>query len=205
MMLDNVLVLAPHQDDEVLGCGGTLLRCGYVHIHYFNYEHPNVDRMEYLTEARKVHDVLGAETSYNDFDATNTMHLHPIAGYITSIEDLINEIKPNTVFIPAYSRNQDHRVVYDAAITALRFHDTNWFVPNVLVYEQNEYMNNQFVPNVYFEIDISRKLQLWSLYKSQQRGHRRHEHITALATLRGMEMNKPYAEAFMAVRTCPNI
>lgn len=199
-MLDNVLVLSPHQDDECLGVGGTMFYCKKLHIHYFNYHHPNVDSLKYLSEAREVHRVLNCTTSYSDFDATNTMHLHPIAVYITQIEELVNSIKPDTIFVPAQSRNQDHRVVYESAITATRFHDTNWFVPNVLVYEQNEYMNNLFTPNYYVSIDIEKKLELFYLYKSQQRGHRKPEHIKALATLRGMEINGDYAEAFMAVR-----
>lgn len=213
-MLDNVLVLSPHMDDECLGVGGTLFHCNNIHIHYFNNYHPTVPQEKYAGEAQAVAKELHCSVSYTNFTAdiissanmtittpsVNRMHMNPIMWYISEIEELVNKQKPDTIFIPARSRNQDHRVVYDAAITACRFHDTNYLVPNVLIYEQNEYMPHDFVPNFFVPIDIDKKLELFSLYQSQQRGHRKPEHIKALATLRGMEINEPYAEAFMVVR-----
>lgn len=207
-MFDNVLVLSPHMDDEVLGCGGTLLQCKEVHIFYFNKTHPLVSDTQYMGENMNVRHVLNCSVSFSRSDyvvlaagtvpAVNKMHMNAISWYISEIEALINKHKPDTIFIPCRSRNQDHRVVYDAAITACRFHDTNWLVPNVLLYEQNEYMNIE--PNLFVEIDLGKKLELFDLYESQQRGHRKESHIAALAMLRGMEINVPHAEAFQIVR-----
>lgn len=199
-MLNNVLVLSPHRDDECLGVGGTLFLCKNIHIHYFNDIHPNVPVQIYDQEAQEVQNKLGCSVSYSDQRAVNKLHLFPIDGYIAEIEKLLNTLRPTTIFIPCSSRNQDHRVVYEAAITATRFHDTNYLVPNVLIYEQTEYVTPEFLPTFFVSIDIDKKLELFNIYRSQQRGHRTPEHIKALATLRGMEINKPYAEAFQVRR-----
>jgi len=62
-----------------------------------------------------------------------------------------------------------------------------------------------FVPNVFVDISaqLERKLEAMSLFASQQRDFP-HERslaaIRALATLRGLTVHRPAAEAFMLVR-----
>ena len=66
---------------------------------------------------------------------------------------LINEIKPDEVYIPHPSYNQDHRVAYESTLTALRPHDLNHFVKRIFVYEQPHMLfwdDEDFQPN-YFE------------------------------------------------------
>ena len=58
MFLDNVLVLVPHQDDECLGLGGTLMQSGKIWLHYFNDIHPNVPVKQYDQEAKAVQKTL---------------------------------------------------------------------------------------------------------------------------------------------------
>lgn len=199
-MLDNVLVLSPHRDDEVLGVGGTLLKCKKIHIHYFNNFHPTVSQDVYDAEAEQVKNLYNATTSYSSFMEVNRLHTQPLINYIKEIEWIIDKHKPTTVFVPMRSRNQDHQVVYDAAMVATRFHDKNWFVPNIFIYEQSEYTDHTFIPQLYVPIDVLRKFEVFKLYDSQQRGHRTEAHIAALAILRGMEVNTHFAEAFMVKR-----
>ena len=199
--LENVLFLSPHRDDEVLASGGIFDRCGSLTISYFNNIHPNVSVDVYDKEAELVAKELGCNTEYSKYCCVNHLSDFPLALFISEIEEWINLYKPTLVLIPARSRNQDHQTVYDAAIVAVRPHDTNWFVPNVWVYEQHEYMTQDFVPNIYAPIDIDRKLHIFDIYQSQQRGHRRPEDIKALAKLRGMQYNCEYAEAYMSLRT----
>lgn len=210
-MLNNVLVLSPHRDDECLGLGGTLPQCEKLHIHYFNNHHPLVEDTTYEVEAQRVANMLGCTTSYSDYMQVNKLDQFPIAAYINEIETLINQHRPKTIFIPFPDYNQDHRVVYEAAITATRVHDQNWFVPNVLLYEQpcviqTTRIGQQFIPQVYIPIDLGYKLELYTLYRSQQRHHRNLSFIRALAEMRGMNIvGEMYAEAFMVVRLCQNI
>lgn len=201
-LFDNLLILSPHPDDEVLGCGGLLLsdHVKQAHVRYFNAIHPTVDFLTYMTEAENVQRFGTFERSFSPLVGVNRLDLYPIAEFIADIEQTINNLRPTTLLIPALSRNQDHRVIHHAALTAIRPHDTNWYVPNILIYEQAEYLDENFIPHLYVPIDIKEKLALFSLYQSQQRGHRTPEHLTYLAGLRGMQCNQPFAEAFQVIR-----
>jgi LmbE family N-acetylglucosaminyl deacetylase len=122
---------------------------------------------------------------------------------ITQIEDQINEHKPDRVFIPQYSYNQDHRAVYDAAMVALRHHDVNWFVKKVFIYEQPHTLSwpySDFKPNYFIGFNIAEKIRMYGLYKSQVRGHRSASFIEVMAQLRGEQAGVPYAEGFECIR-----
>jgi len=206
MFLDNILVLVPHQDDECLGLGGTLMQAGKIWLHYYNDIHPNVPIKQYDQEAKNVQKMLRSEVSYSDYRNVNHLAEFPLPAFIAEIEDLINDIEPDTIFIPNPSYNQDHRTVYDAAITAVRIHDINYVVPNVLLYEQPETHTpayKEFTPHMFVPIDIEEKLTLYGLYESQVRGHRSFEHVRALARVRGMQCGEDFAEAFQVIRMMP--
>lgn len=204
MGLGRILVLSPHRDDEVLGCGGTLLQHKKeLHIHYFNNRHPNVERAVYDEEAKKVAEKLNASTSYSKYMEVNALEIYCITDFITEIEELINSLKPKTVFVPCLDYNQDHRVIHNATLTALRTHDRNWRVRNIWLYEQPETHSpavTNFIPNVFIPIDITDKIELYSLYQSQIRAHRSTRHLWSLAEMRGMQCGEAYAEAFQVVR-----
>lgn len=204
MKLGRVLVLSPHRDDEILGCGGTLAQLTKpISILYFNDVHPAVEQAVYDKEAAAVAESLGATTFYSHYKWVNRLDHFSIKTFVEEIEQTVALTHPKTILIPAPDYNQDHRVVYQAALTAIRTHDKNWYVPNVLLYEQPETHtpnHTTFTPNLFMPIDIDAKLGLYSLYASQVRGHRSPDHIRALASFRGMYCNQPYAEAFQVVR-----
>lgn len=193
-------MLSPHRDDEVLGCGGMLGKADKSLIAYFNSQHPIADQERYNAEAHLIKVITGAEVFYCPYQAVNNLHDFPLTHFITFIEDLINAKRPTTIFIPDNSRNQDHQVIYQAAMVAIRPHDTNWFVPNVLIYEQHEYMTPTFIPQVFVPIDIEYKMKLFNTYQTQHRGHRKADHVKHLAGLRGSQCNAEFAEAFMVHR-----
>lgn len=203
-MFGKILVLSPHRDDEVLGMGGTLLQHGKkIHIFYFNKTHPNVDQYVYDIEAERVAKQLNASVSYSNFPRVNRLDTVPISEYITELEKLINKYKPKSIFIPCPDYNQDHRVVYNAAMTALRTHDKNWYVKNVYLYEQPETHTpayTTFTPHLFVPIDIDWKIDLYLMYASQVREHRSTWHLRMMAGMRGMQCNQEYAEAFQIIR-----
>lgn len=209
MKLGKILIIAPHPDDEVLGCGGIMAKyTNNISILYITGFHPGVDNKEYQKEKLSVLKRAKINRVYNStFELeTNKLDSIPISSIISRIESTINFDKPDTVFVCFPSYNQDHRVVYDATITATRPHDTNHFVKNILVYEQPETLHSQrigsevFKPQLFVPIDIEEKIELYSLYKTQIRGHRKPETLKGLAALRGSYINKDYAEAFSIVR-----
>ena len=125
-----------------------------------------------------------------------------------SFEEIINRDKPEEIYIPHPSYNQDHRVSYEAILTALRPHDKNFFVKKVLVYEQPHVflwdythdINNSFKPNYFTPISIKRKIEAYKLMETQVRSFRSPETLKSLAKLRGNQSNNKYAEAFQIIR-----
>lgn len=207
LTLGRCLFLVPHRDDEALGCGGLLTSswCDTKHLLYFNTVHPDVDTKIYDAEHARVIDYLQCDFSVSKHTGVNRLHLIPLTEHISEIETALNTIEPDTLFVPFPDYNQDHRHIYEAAITAARPHDINFFVKNVLLYEQpcsvqTARVNAMFVPQVFVPINVTKKIELYQLYTSQQRGHRTPAMLEHLAAVRGMQSDTEYAEAFMASR-----
>lgn len=200
MIIENkTLILSPHADDEVLGCFSFLSKNTYVL--YLGIENRTyVTRTERIIEVRNSAEKHGFSYDILDFSVNN----YQVSSLIPEMEHIVNSIKPQTVLIPQPSYNQDHRAAYDASITALRPHDQNWFVPNVLIYEQPDSIlwlhGGESEPNLYCEIDIEEKIAGYALYASQVRGHRSPSLIRAMAHLRGAQSGLPYAEGFTVKR-----
>tara|TARA_B100000287_G_scaffold51856_1_gene45802 strand:- start:3147 stop:3776 length:630 start_codon:yes stop_codon:yes gene_type:complete len=200
------MILSPHIDDEVLGCGGILdketfvIYCGMDESHIKgDWIKKRPKEEERLSELEDV--VSMTNHSYKILD--NKVNHYKLQNLITYFEKYINDIKPTEVYIPHPSYNQDHRVVYDAAITALRPHDINHFVKRIFIYEQPHMLfwdDKDFKPNYFVPIDIERKVKMYELMKTQVRKFRSTEHLRAISKLRGGQSNYEYAEAFKILR-----
>lgn len=199
----NTLIMSPHIDDEVLGCFSFLTADCFV-LHFGAEDRPYVSRLERIQELEQASALLGFQWQVLE---------HPVNRYqmqdlIDVMEQTINRLKPQTVLIPEASYNQDHRAVYDAALVATRPHDSNWFVPNVLIFEQADSVvwphSAPPEPTYFREIQIEQKLAAYALYASQVRGHRSPQTLQAQASLRGAQICKPYAEAFRVKRMVAN-
>ena len=207
MSTKKTLIIAPHIDDEVLGCFSSIsddcfiLYCGYDESH-IDYEwvksRPTTDvRLQELAN-------LSERFEFSYELLSNKVNHYEIQKLIPSIEKAINEIKPTELYIPVPSYNQDHRVVYEAALTALRPHDVNYFVPRVMVYEQIQDLWNHnyhdFKPNYFKKLDIDKKLEAYQILKTQVRAFRSPKMITDLASVRGIQANTDFAEGFEILR-----
>jgi len=151
-------------------------------------------------EIKAVSNFLGFKYECNN----NTLVNHyKETEFIDIFTDLFNKLKPERVFIPFPSYNQDHRTIYNAARIALRPHDKNFFVKRVLVYEQpHSYIweHKPFKANYFIPINIESKIKAYSLHKSQVRGMRSEELLRAMAKVRGAQANCENAEAFLIER-----
>ena len=124
---------------------------------------------------------------------------------IGEFEKVINDYKPDEIYLPHPSYNQDHVEVYESSMVALRPHDLNYFVKKVFVYEQPHMLfwdNNgvDFKPNYFVPIDIEKKIRVYTLMESQVRSFRSPDHIKAIGKLRGGQSDCDYAEAFKILR-----
>lgn len=221
-MKKNILVIAPHADDEILGLGGTIAKnvkkknnVTVAILCNANIGAPEIYSDKKIrkirNEALKSHNYLGVkETIFADFPALtlNTYPLYKIAKYLN---DLFIKIKPQYLYIPfPNDLHDDHQIIYKSCLVAAR-PSKKININNILIYEvlsETNYTPNTkkiFTPNYYEDITstISIKLKAMSFYKSQifKYPHSRSlKMIKYLANFRGAAVNKMFAEAFMVER-----
>lgn len=204
------LIISPHVDDEILGCGGIIDK--NTNIVYCGADESSITS-SWVKERPDLEgriSELKAAQEYLKFTYTilnNPVNNYKVQDLINPLESIINIQKPDILFIPNLSYNQDHKVVYDAAMVATRPHDINFFVKKIVVYEQPQVFlwNNtsrKFNPNYFVSIDIEQKIKAYELMKSQVRSFRSSETLKSLAHLRGKQSNNKYAEAFEIIRWC---
>lgn len=216
----NVLVIAPHDDDEVLGVGGTIAK------HVSRGDHVYVcivtsgtaplftqEDMEVLArETSRVHSFLGIEHTY--FLGFPAAMLEDVPRYQLNqhLMDVVFETKPDVVYLPHFGDMQkDHTLTAEAAMVGLRpkydhvvkeiyayetLSETEWNIPH---------SKNVFIPNVYSDISdfLEVKLKALSMYTTQVApfpNPRSLEAVESLAKLRGSTINRKAAEAFYLIR-----
>lgn len=218
---DRVLVIAPHPDDEVFGCGGFMHRLAgegaNVQIVVMSRGKPGryaEDAVQNVRqEARSAHELLGiGEPVFLDFFAPE-LDLYSVSELAGSIAKLIREFKPVQMFIPHRGDiHHDHRAVYNAALVAARpvqgcsvkeiyayetLSETEWAPP---------FADDAFIPTCFVDISehIEQKIEALRCFRSQLREYpssRSVEAVRALALFRGVTVGCRYAEAFMHVRS----
>ena len=216
------LVIAPHPDDELLGCGGTLLRrradggtVGWVIMTgLLPAEGWSAERIaERDAEIETVRAALGGEA--DDLDTLNypTTRLDtiPMGELVQRLSGVFQHFQPEEVLLPhRYDIHTDHRITFDAAAAC-----TKWFrypsVRRVLTYETLSETDfsldpaGAFRPNLFVDITdhLATKLHLLQTYASELAPApfpRSLENLRALAILRGAQAGCGAAEGFGVVK-----
>ena len=219
---EKLLVVAPHSDDEVLGCGGLISKIkkegGKVFVLIFNLGFEKNDtkesqdkRKQEIKEAMNALKVDDYHLVHEKADDNRDLDVEPLHSLIEVIESTSNvsleKISPTIVAIPTiFSHHQDHVHVHNACIAALRPISTP-ISSVVLSYEAPEHSrwssSGVFEPNFFVEIDdvIENKIMAFSKYNSQIRlGGRDADSIRSQAKYRGQEVGKNLCEAFYVHR-----
>lgn len=219
----NILVVAAHPDDEVLGCGGTIARHSEqgdnVHIVILaegitsrdNARDLNnrKDQLTRLSEyARRAGEVLGVRSVALEGFPDNRMDSANLLDVIKVVEGHIARVSPGILYTHhGGDLNIDHRIVHNAAITACRPFPGQT-VDTLLFFEipsstewQVPYTEDPFWPNWFVDISgtLDRKLEALSVYSSEMRTWphpRSGEGIEHLARHRGASIGCTAAEAF---------
>ncbi len=208
-----VLVFAPHNDDELLGAGGTIRRLvkeGYAVTVCEVTSGPSSVTLQ--AEAKAAHRVLGvAREVFLELPACRLDEM-PKTEMNREFCRVLAETEPETVLIPHYGdMHLDHRWVAEAAMVAVRPLEAP-FVRKVLAYEtlsETEWnapsVGNAFLPNVWVDIsgELEDKIRAMTCYASQLHDFphpRSLEAIRALAAYRGSTTGVRAAEAFMLIR-----
>jgi len=218
------LVIAPHADDETLGCGGIIAKLSQMgHIVYVAimtnaflgapelFSKDLIERVR--NEALRAHGILGVtKTFFFDLPAP-ILDQYPQYKIVQTISKIINDLKPETIFIPHRGDlHMDHGAIFNAALVATRPQNGN-SVKKILSYEtlsETEwgypFQDSLFVPTYFIEMSedhLSKKIEAMSEYITQIKEFPHPRSILAiesLARIRGATVGAKSAEAFTLIR-----
>ena len=224
-MKKTVLVLAPHNDDETLGCSATIAKHAdmgdavYVAtLTSIEDGHPamkpnkDVIRAETI-EAMRILGVPRQNIIFRDLPNVllNDIPMHEVNKVV---HDVIEQVSPDVLYVPfMYDLHKDHReILYAAQVAARTCTPTGRKIKEIYMYEtlsethwNIDHTEGGFLPNVFNNIEeyIDKKVEAVKAYKSQLKTYpdvRCVEAIKALALFRGSVMGMEHAEAFVLVR-----
>jgi len=223
---EHLLIIAPHADDEILGCYSLINKIkkngGKVSVQILTLGgYPKIGggiikkeiwKNEFLNTMKFLKINSFNIAYYND--EIKHLDIVPQSELIELLElkspISISKIKPTIVAIPTiFSTHQDHIQTYKVSMAALRENPQKIRKsPHmVLSYESPEYHHwsaysefGKFSPNYYLNLsksDVDKKIKCLNFYKSQIReGHRDGEKISSLAKIRGSEIGSDFAESY---------
>lgn len=219
-----ILVVAPHPDDEVLGCGGTLLKkSSEGHIIGWLLVTTITDESGWSLEAISSRDKeiehvrqdlkILPENLFKLGFPTSQLDEIPLGRLISSMSQVFKKFQPDEVFLPHPSDiHTDHRISFEAASAC-----TKWFrypsVKRVMAYEtlsETDFSINPsidtFRPNVFVDISnhLSGKIDLLKIYQSELGAHpfpRNLDAVRSQAILRGTQSGTQASEAFQLLRS----
>jgi LmbE family N-acetylglucosaminyl deacetylase len=222
-----VLTVAAHPDDEILGCGGSMA----AHIDAGDEvsililgegltsraaSRADADRStlpdlkrdaQTASRAIGVHDVTLLDFPDNRFDSVDLLDV------VKAVEQVKARVRPDVVYVHHWGDlNIDHRVTFDAVMTACRPlpgertvsiyayevpSSTGWAAPSAA---------SAFVPTHFVDITglVEKKIAAMESYASERRAWphpRAPEAIQSWARYRGSLVGVDAAEAFVTVRT----
>lgn len=227
--MKNVLIIAAHPDDEILGCGGLMAKLSSQRVKVSvalltggirsRYTKTNAKMDRELTLIRKhalaANKLVGVKEKDVHFLGYEDQKLDtvPLLDLTKSLKDLVSAIRPQDVYThnPG-DYNKDHRVCYEATLVATRvspgeFSPEKLFCYEVLSSTERSFGSlGGFKPNTYVDIrnQVKRKQKAMAAYKTELRKYphpRSVEGVRILAELRGIEVGLQFAEAFHLVRS----
>ena len=219
-MNKQILVVAAHSDDEVLGCAGTIVR----HINAGDKVHllfmtdgvgsrlgVNISVNSRILAAENSAKILGVTSVENLDFPDNSMDSVPLLDVTKAIEAKIEKLQPKVIYTHHLGDlNVDHQITHKAVMTACR-PQPDFCVKEIFAFEVLSSTEWQtpgyfpFMPNVFVDIgkqiDVKRKaLEAYSKEMRQPPNSRSIENSIRLNALRGNTVGVEYAESFVLLR-----
>ena len=217
-MKKKVLILSPHADDEILGCGGFISK--YSKQNYqinvliltnANKGAPEIFPPEEIkrvrNEAKKANNLIGTKKLFFENLPAINLNNYPVYKITNIINKYILDINPEIVLIPSKNDiHDDHKIIFKAAKVSMRPNKKS-NLKKILSYEvlsETEWNEEgkSFNPNYFVRLkrsDINNKVKAFLRYKSQVKKFphpRSKEAIINLSRVRGSQAFIEYAEAF---------
>jgi len=220
--MNNILVVAAHPDDEVLGCGGTIAKLAKEGHSIFTLilgegvTSRNISKIKGKKEMKilqkstvKANKLLGVKKVFFHNFPDNKFDSVPLLEIVKDVEEIKNQIRPKIIFTH-YEKdlNIDHRITYQAVITATRpvINETVKEIYSFEVLSSTEWAYPiSFSPDIFYDISktINDKLVALLSYKSELRGSCHPRSLSGIrnnAKFWGQKVGLGYAEAFKCVR-----
>lgn len=201
MNFRKVVIFAAHPDDEVLGCGGTMInlirRGTEVHVVYLTSGDSRTEDRE--IESTAVCQLLGV--SSHSFLRLNKNGLGVSEASLSAVLKILNKIKPDAVFV---SHDQDgdfdHMMAYQIVMGAYWRHneavDVKHKARALIMYEIHKPMQSYSVIEDISSV-IDQKMAAMRLYKTQIANSHIDYAIQGLNCYRGLaHQGYKYAEVF---------
>jgi LmbE family N-acetylglucosaminyl deacetylase len=219
-IFSNAMVIAPHPDDETLGCGGSLARFidEGVQAHWLivtkmttaGYSKRQIQARD--KEIKQVSSFFRFVSVTNLGFPVSSLGDHVQSLLVDSISESLSQVKPDLLFVPfPGDAHSDHGAVFRAAMAA-----SKWFrgssAKRILCYETLsetgwglDPTQSTFQPNVFLNVEhyLDFKISAMKMYKSEIGPHpfpRSERSVRALADLRGSLCGCDAAEGFMLIK-----
>lgn len=216
-----ILAIAPHPDDETLGCGGALLR----HISEGCEVHWLI-----MTAIDAEHGFSEAQITKRDLEIKKVAENYGFAGVhqaklptmqldtisksklVEAVSSVVKSVQPHTMYIPYRNdAHSDHAAVFDAAAACTK----NFRYPSVKLVLAYETLSETdfgirpddtgFRPNVFMDITkfAQKKIDIMKLYVGEMGDFpfpRSEKTMLAQMNLRGSIAGVEFSEAFMLLK-----
>ncbi|MDA8891496.1 PIG-L family deacetylase [Planktomarina temperata] len=219
-MQKKILVVAPHADDEVIGCGGTLLKeiergakVGWLIMTKVSLE------TGYTADfvAHREHQIAEVKKFFN-IDYFRNLNFGPSSldfvarsDIISNISKVFREFQPTDIFMPyPGDAHSDHNIVFECLrpfLKAFRYPSLKRAYCYETISETDQNFTTgitAFKPNSFVNITefMELKLKAANIYDTEFSNHpfpRSLANLQAIALHRGGSSNYTYAEAFMCI------
>ena len=221
-----ILVVASHPDDEIIGCGGTLLKYKknkYDIIFVFTFLGNDlrksskailkVENHKRINDSIKVTKKLGvSKPIFLNHLIKDNNERNFKSELSKNILKIIKTHEPEIIFTHTYKDiHKDHRDTFEAVHIATRPQNKLKYLKKILMFEvpsatENYFINERFSPNHWVNIDgeIKSKISLLKIYKREMLKYPNSRSLKAIENLckfRGNQISINHAEAFEVLRS----
>jgi LmbE family N-acetylglucosaminyl deacetylase len=214
-MGNNILVIAAHPDDELLGCGGTIAK----HIRNGDNvcfvivcegsSHRGVDQEDNEQHhALLAAKILGVQDVKMLGFPDQKLDTYTLTEIITPLEEIVNSFRPSIVYCQyGGDINRDHELLFKAIMVAVR--PTVEFIDSVYAFDTASSTEwaypRSFTPDTWVDINdtLELKLEAMSCYKSELCDYPHPRSLKGLenkAKAWGNQACMEAAEVFMTIR-----